>query len=543
MSKGVNPFVKARKQQSKLRFLLSGPSGSGKTWMALDIGTRLAELEGGRVALLDTEGGSSALYADAFDFDVMTLVDNYDPDEYVAAMHAAVEHGYAVLIVDSWSHAWNGAGGVLEIVDEAGQKMGGNDWAGWSKGRPKQNNLVSNILSIPIHLIGTARAKTIWAQTPNPRNGKLTPVKVGEGAVQSSEFEYEFTFSGMLDMDHQIHMTKVRGQVLEVGQIIDDTDYMVRSIHSWLTDGDPPAPKAAGDTWLRSQRAKDELREALAKFGYKEADKDFWLSHIEPGKMLQRFGDTMLNKQQFMSRLAEIAAMRPSAPAPAPTQQQPASGPKTAGETWLRTNAEQQALAKHLADAGYTDKNKNRWLELIEPGRTLTRFGESTLTKEQFYKRVGEIALELNPRPQPSATPEKQQEPQAAENGLPNPVLADAVYYMDGGTNTTKYLAFVTDAGTIRAYGRTTTFRKAVGDDYYRANGFDDMEANTDEPYEIDTLEITWERKSPKNGNPYLTATTFRVVSPDEDEPSGDPLDEFFNNDDFMFHKQAEAAR
>lgn len=93
---------------------LIGPSGSGKTFTALSVASTL-----GTVAVIDTEHGSASKCGDQFTFDVLELTD-YHPQQYIDAIHAAGESAaYDVLVIDSLSHAWNGSGGVLEIVDKA----------------------------------------------------------------------------------------------------------------------------------------------------------------------------------------------------------------------------------------------------------------------------------------------------------------------------------------------------------------------------------------------------------------------------------------
>src|SRR5690242_19965331 len=99
---------------------LVGPSGSGKTYTALKIATNL--VPSGKVALIDTERGSASKYAKLFKFDVLELR-NYHPEAYIKAIKAAADNGYDVLIIDSLSHAWNGDGGVLSIVDKKGGRF------------------------------------------------------------------------------------------------------------------------------------------------------------------------------------------------------------------------------------------------------------------------------------------------------------------------------------------------------------------------------------------------------------------------------------
>ena len=96
------PFQPAVKYGSKLRLAIQGPAGAGKTFTALKL-ARLMFPEG-RIAVIDTEHGSAAKYADLWAFDISTL-DFYSPENYIAEIHAAEKAGYDILIIDSLSHA------------------------------------------------------------------------------------------------------------------------------------------------------------------------------------------------------------------------------------------------------------------------------------------------------------------------------------------------------------------------------------------------------------------------------------------------------
>ena len=78
-------FNKAERKRSKLRLAICGVSGSGKTTAALQIARGL----GGKIAMIDTENGSSSLYSDKFDFDVLELEAPYTPERYIEAIEAA----------------------------------------------------------------------------------------------------------------------------------------------------------------------------------------------------------------------------------------------------------------------------------------------------------------------------------------------------------------------------------------------------------------------------------------------------------------------
>src|SRR5215469_3962007 len=156
-------FTRAEKTNSKLRLALAGPPGSGKTFTALSLAHALAD--GQSVALIDTEHGSASKYADLFPpFDCVNL-ETFHPDVYVEAIHAAERAGYAVLIIDSLSHAWNGKGGVLELVDAAAKRSkSGNTYAAWAEATPIHTRLIETIIRANVHIIATMRSKMEYAQ-------------------------------------------------------------------------------------------------------------------------------------------------------------------------------------------------------------------------------------------------------------------------------------------------------------------------------------------------------------------------------------------
>jgi hypothetical protein len=169
------PFVKATKQEAKLRLAPAGPSGSGKTYTALQIATHLGEL----IALVDTERGSARKYADLFNFDVLEL-DSFHPERYIDAVHNAEDAGYTVLILDSLSHAGTGKDGALELVDKAAKRLAAtyrsgreDSFAAWREVTPLHNALVDAMVQSRLHLIVTMRTKTEYVV--ETKDGKTAP--------------------------------------------------------------------------------------------------------------------------------------------------------------------------------------------------------------------------------------------------------------------------------------------------------------------------------------------------------------------------------
>jgi hypothetical protein len=234
-------FKRATKSAAKLRLGLVGPAGSGKTMTALRIASGL----GGRIAVIDTERGSASLYSGAggLEFDVMEL-ETYEVERFLAAITAAVDGGYSVLVIDSLSHAWAGKGGILEFVDKAGKRnQSGGNFGAWRDATPRHNQLVDAILGAPLHVICTLRSKVEYVV--ENVGGRNTVRKVGMQPVQRDGLEYEFTLVGDVTQDHDLVVTKTRAAWLKDAVIREAGEDLGRQLAAWLADGiSAPGPVA-----------------------------------------------------------------------------------------------------------------------------------------------------------------------------------------------------------------------------------------------------------------------------------------------------------
>lgn len=231
-------FKKAVRQGKKLRMALIGPSGSGKTYTALAIATGVAE--GGPIAVVDTENGSASLYSDVFSFDVAEMHPPFHPKKYITAIEEAAAAGYAVIILDSLSHAWSGTGGLLDIVDETAKKsQSKNTFTAWKEGTPIQNDLVNAIVSSPIHVIATMRSKTEYVLEPGS-SGKMQPVKKGVAAIQKDGMEYEMDVVIQMTLDNEGIVEKTRCSALTGALIKKPGKQLAATLTKWLS-GEPSA--------------------------------------------------------------------------------------------------------------------------------------------------------------------------------------------------------------------------------------------------------------------------------------------------------------
>ena len=232
-------FAPAVKTEAKLRLAIAGPSGSGKTYTALAVATALAD--GGKVAVLDTEHGSASKYADLFAFDVLNESAPFHPDKVTAAINDAGRGGYAVLILDSMSHFWNGPGGMTDIVDDIARRMKSpNSFAAWKDGTPIQQKMIEAIVSAPLHIIATMRSKQDYILETDER-GKQRPRKVGMAPIQRDGFEYEFDVFIDMDNDNTGMIAKTRCPALTNGVFRKPGADVANILRDWL-HGAPPAP-------------------------------------------------------------------------------------------------------------------------------------------------------------------------------------------------------------------------------------------------------------------------------------------------------------
>lgn len=237
-------FKKATKTQSKLRLAIAGPSGSGKTYTALIAATAIAQ--DGKIAVIDTERGSASLYSDQFAFDVLEL-DTYHPGLYIEAIQAAEASGYTVIVIDSLSHAWEGEGGALDLVDQATNRSASkNSYFAWKDVTPLQRKLIDAMLQSKCHVIATMRSKTDYIIDETERNGRKTqtPRKIGMAPVQRAGIEYEFTIFADMDVDHHMVVTKSRYAPWADLVAHKPTAALFAKLIEWLNSGDAPTDAA-----------------------------------------------------------------------------------------------------------------------------------------------------------------------------------------------------------------------------------------------------------------------------------------------------------
>ena len=251
-------FGKARREQVKIRVSISGPAGSGKTMSSLLLAYGLVKAENpgmseadiwDKICIIDTESGSGSLYVGQQvgttligEYNTIALTAPFEPAIFVDAIHMAEEHNMSVIIIDSLSHAWAGAGGALDQQGKIADRSG-NSWSAWRTVTPQHNKLVDAMLQSSAHVIACMRAKMEYQQVVGD-NGKKQIKAMGMGVVMKEGIEYEFGVSFMLDYNHVANATKDRTGMFD-GKMFTIEPSTGAKIHEWLASAKPAVENAA----------------------------------------------------------------------------------------------------------------------------------------------------------------------------------------------------------------------------------------------------------------------------------------------------------
>lgn len=236
-------FQKVQRKAAKMRVAVAGPSGAGKTLSALYLAFGVTQ-DWEKIALIDTEHGRGQFYGNRSDLEVGEyLYQELDPPftvERYIAMAKEAEQAVGpdgVIIIDSFSHAWEGEGGVLDFKELTEQQQGKNSFTAWNDAGKKQNILINTLLSLNAHVIVTMRTKMAYAMEQNDR-GKTVPVKIGLAPVQCENTEYEFDLVFNIARNHVACVSKDTTFLDNWNGVI--TPALGTSLRNWLANGVEP---------------------------------------------------------------------------------------------------------------------------------------------------------------------------------------------------------------------------------------------------------------------------------------------------------------
>jgi hypothetical protein len=238
---GILNIAPAERAGAHLLIQLYGPPRSGKTYTALRIARGMVGPKG-KIGVLDTESGRARLYSDkvAGGFVVGELTAPYTPRRYLEAIEEFLTYGVDILVVDSFSHCWEGPGGVLEMADQA-EEHGRKGLLKWLAPKRDYKKLVSFLLSTRLHMILCSRAKQPMLEAVV--EGEKTLVTQPWEPIQDKRLKYEMTIVVPMTLDGMYETEPGRLKVpadladLFRGELLDEATGA--AIADWVNGGKP----------------------------------------------------------------------------------------------------------------------------------------------------------------------------------------------------------------------------------------------------------------------------------------------------------------
>ena len=228
---------------------ISGGSGTGKTFTSLRVARGMAEMITGRkgapIGYVDTENKRALHYKAAFPemahFDFTAINEagelvGFGPERWIEVIDAAEAAEMPVLIFDSFSHAWEGVGGVLDLhaqvldrlVQEAEKRAQGRynvdpgkySQLAWAEVKPRYRRLIDRIVRAKTNIIICTRAKPVMQQGfgDKAKNARLTKTRRNDVPWDpASDGDLMFEMTAMIILDPSapgcpVHQIKVADQ-------------------------------------------------------------------------------------------------------------------------------------------------------------------------------------------------------------------------------------------------------------------------------------------------------------------------------------------
>jgi len=204
-------FRTALRTEAKPLIGLYSESGCGKTYSSLLLARGFVGARG-KIGMIETEAGRGEVFVgDSLigQYVVRPVRGDFAPTEYGKAITEAEQEKLDALIIDSASHEWEGAGGVLGMAaqNQADGKKGPIVWQ-----KPKmdhQRHFMLRLMQTPIPLVIVCmRAKYPMKEIKKEGGAKEWIRSTVLEPKQADDILFEMMVHAWIDQEHQIHVTK-----------------------------------------------------------------------------------------------------------------------------------------------------------------------------------------------------------------------------------------------------------------------------------------------------------------------------------------------
>jgi hypothetical protein len=152
----------------------------------------------GKIAFIDTEARRGLHYADDFEFMHADLKPPFSPAAFIYGIHEAEKAGAEIVIIDSFSHEYDGEGGIMDWADRL-QADGVKGPAAWKDPKAAHKKLMNSLLQCRASIIFCLRADE---KIEIVRENNKTVVRpLGWMPICEKRFMFEMTASFTLTPD------------------------------------------------------------------------------------------------------------------------------------------------------------------------------------------------------------------------------------------------------------------------------------------------------------------------------------------------------
>lgn len=231
-----------------------GPTGGGKTESMMRVARGIVG-EKDDFCVIDTENRRALNKKSRYRFKHLDLQPPYSPENYEGAIKAAIKEGFRCVVVDSFSHEWDGEGGLSDDAADILDRMSKGDAAraekltalAWKDPKRRHKRLMAFLRKCEIPILFGLRAEPKIKFTKDA-NGKTQVIDAGWLPIAEKMFGYDMLIYALMMAENPgvpVHLKKLEPEfepMFPLGKQI--TEQCGRALAEWAHGGKNAAPQA-----------------------------------------------------------------------------------------------------------------------------------------------------------------------------------------------------------------------------------------------------------------------------------------------------------